>query len=670
MNPLDDRGVTSTVQPGSDLRAEPKSSSDVALAMETARDHLLSIQHEDGHWRGELEGGSILQSQYILLKYFIGEQEGAKVAKAAERLRRTQRPEGGWSVYPGGPADVSASVEAYFVLKLLGDQPNAPHMERARRAIVGEGGIRACNSFTKICLAVFGQIDWNRCPAVPPEMVLLPSNAPLNIYTMSSWSRTIFVPLSIIWSTKPHCPVPSDRCIPEIDVEMPATAELQRWNERLWKAIFVGTDLALKGIERLPAKPLRARALKKAEAWILTRLENSDGLGAIFPPIVNTIMALRCLGYETDHPVIREQLRELERLEIEEPETLRLQPCQSPVWDTGQALNVLSEAGCDISDPRLLRAARWLLEREIRIAGDWKVQVSTDVEPGGWSFEFENQWYPDCDDTTIVITALAKIRFEDEAADSQRRRAIERGVRWLLAMQNSDGGWASFDRNCNLEVLTYVPFADHNAMIDPSNEDITGRLLETLRMVGVPPHHPAVKRAVAYLSRMQDEDGCWYGRWGVNYIYGTWLVLTGLQCAGLGPTDERIERAARWLRSVQNDDGGWGESPRSYDDPASKGRGVSTAAQTSWAILGLIAAGEGDSHRIRSGVAWLLKNQYPDGSWFDDQWTGTGFPRVFYLRYHMYAIYFPLLALAAFDKVRRGLEAQPWSDHGTDGDSV
>jgi squalene-hopene/tetraprenyl-beta-curcumene cyclase len=624
-------------------------------ATAAARRYLLSIQHEDGHWCGELEGDTILESEYILTLHFLGRLGRNRVTKAAEYLRRQQLQDGGWAIYAGGPADVSASVKAYFALKLVGDDPEAPHMAKARRVIRGLGGIGACNSFTRIYLSIFGQYDWAGCPAVPPELVLLPDWFPFSIYKMSSWSRAIVVPLSIIWANKPSCRVPEQANIRELYVESetPRPRAPRRFRVRFWGVVFRGIDRGLKAAERLSFRPLRRRALEHAEAWILARLEDSDGLGAIFPPIVNTILALSCRGYAPGHPTLEGQVEELEKLGLEEEETLRIQPCFSPIWDTALALLALLESGLRADDSNLLRAASWLLDREVRTPGDWQ-RRNPAAEPGGWFFEYRNAFYPDADDTAEVLAALSGVRFPEEE-DRRRRSALRRGIGWQVAMQNADGGWPAFDKACDNEVLTLIPFADHNAMIDPSCEDITGRTLEALRRLDFEASHPAVFRGVSFLKRKQDADGTWYGRWGCNYIYGTWLALRGLKEAGEDMTQEPYQRAASWLRRHQNEDGGWGELPASYDEPARKGIGPSTPSQTAWALLALFAAGDTGSTSVRRGVEYLLRNQEYDGSWKDEYWTGTGFPKVFYLRYHLYATYFPLWALSAYQREPRRL---------------
>jgi squalene-hopene/tetraprenyl-beta-curcumene cyclase len=617
-------------------------------AVRSAQSHLLSIQRDDGHWCGELEGDTILGSEYILAMHFLGRTGEARVRKAAAYVRQKQVPEGGWAIYPGGPAEVSASVKAYLVLKLVGDRPDEPHMVRARRQILELGGIEACNSFTKLYLAIFGQYSWDRCPAIPPEIILLPRWFYINIYEISSWSRAIFVPLSVIWSSKPSCPMPEHARIAELRTDRPAPA-----TRNFWSTVFHGIDRGLKLLEKLPVKPSRELALQRAENWILTRLEDSDGLGAIFPPIVNTIMALRCLGYPIDHPTVRRQVRELEKLEIEEGDTLRVQPCFSPVWDTAMAANALIESGMPSDDPRLLRAARWLLDRRGNGSGDWRFKNSRVARPG-WFFEYANPFYPDNDTTAKVLTTLGKVRFPQSVDESRRRSSVREAGEWLLSMQNRDGGWGAFDKDCSKQVLTHVPFADHNAMIDPSNEDITARILETLVGLGFDRSHRAARRAIDYLRDRQEEDGSWYGRWGCNYLYGTWLTLWGLRCIGENLDSAWARRATRWLRDCQNEDGGWGELPLSYEDATQKGRGPSTASQTAWALMGLLAAGEWRSDSVRRGVDFLVREQRDDGSWSEEYWTGTGFPCVFYLRYHLYGIYFPLLALSYYEQCKSG----------------
>ena len=628
----------------------------VASAISAARRYVLSIQRPDGAWWGELEGDTILESEFILTMHFLGRLDDPRVGKAAEYIRRKQLPDGGWAIYAGGPSDVSASVKAYFVLKLVGDDPEAPHMARARERIRALGGIVACNTFTRIYLAIFGQYPWSACPAVPPELVLLPRWAPFSLYQISSWSRAIVVPLSIVWAFRPLCPVPEHAHIPELRVDHSPRRVRRALRETLWRGFFTLVDRALIVAERLQLRPLRGPALRAAETWIHRHLPGSDGLGAIFPPIVYTVLAFRCLGYELDDPRLVAQVRELDKLGLEEGDTYRLQPCFSPVWDTALAARALWETGPG-AEESLESAARFLLDHEVRQPGDWTL-ACPGIAPGGWYFEWANEFYPDSDDTGEVLGVLARLRLTNPADERRRRAAISRALTWELAMQNRDGGWGAFDKNCDREFLTFVPFADHNAMIDPSCEDVTGRLLEAFAALGVPGEHTAVRRAVAYLRKKQLPDGTWYGRWGCNYVYGTALALTGLQAAGEDIDEPRYQRAADWLEARQNTDGGWGELPLSYDDPARKGEGPSTASQTAWALQGLAACGRAGGAAASRGIEYLLARQLDNGSWRDEYWTGTGFPKVFYLRYHLYATYFPLRALAILDRLRSAEEEE------------
>src|SRR5712692_38846 len=610
----------------------------IAAAIDAATRRLSSLQHEDGHWCGELQGDTILESEYLLLLYYLGRAGDERFPKAAEYLRQQQLPEGGWAIYAGGPTDLSASVKAYFALKIAGDSPDAPHMARARQHILAMGGIDACNSFTKIYLSIFKQYEWSKCPAVPPELILLPDWFVFNIYKMSYWSRCIIVPLSIIWAFKPTCDVHCS--IQELRCSFVAGTKKRSQRERFWRAFFNVLDVALKMIEAIPLKPFRRRALEKTTQWVVDHLDKSDGLGAIFPPIINTVFAFRALGRPPEDPVIQRQLRALEGLEIEENGALRLQPCFSAVWDTALAVHILNATGTPSDDPRVLAGARWLLDKEVRTIGDWK-RNNPDGEHGGWFFQYANEFYPDTDDTSEVLLALDAARFPNPEEELDRQNAVARGIAWQLTMQNKDGGWGAFDKECTNEVFTYIPFADHNAMIDPSCPDISGRTLEALIGLGFDAQHPAVRGAIRYLHESQDFSGTWYGRWGCNYIYGSFLALRGLAAVYPEGHDTRFERAARWMIERQNPDGGWGEMPHSYDDPMLKGVGPSTPSQTAWALLALIAAGKADCHAARRGVEYLLKNQRQDGGWRDDFWTATGFPKVFYLRYWLYATYFP-----------------------------
>jgi squalene-hopene/tetraprenyl-beta-curcumene cyclase len=619
-------------------------------ALRQARRHLLALQHLDGYWVGELEGDTILESEYLLLHEFMGWRDEALYRKLANYLLEQQGPDGAWRLYPGGPPELSSSIKAYFALKLAGIPADAPPMRRARRVIRELGGVARANTFTKIYLAMFGQCDWRATPSIPPELVLLPRWFYFNIYEISSWSRTILVPLAICCAFRPRVSVPPGRGIEELQEGLPRPRPPRPRLGRgmfSWRNFFYVVDTGLKVAERRAPAGLRERALRAAEVWMLDRFEHSGGLGAIFPPMVNALMALRCLGYRDDHPQVQRARRELKAFEIEEGETVRMQPCVSPVWDTALATVALSEGGLAADHPALQRAGRWLLSKEVRRPGDWCVKTPG-LEPAGWYFEFENEFYPDIDDTAAVLMALRRVRLSGSEA------AVRRGIAWVLGMQGRDGGWASFDRDNDRMVFSHVPFADHNAMLDPSTADITGRVLEMLAGYGMDRTHPTVARAVQFLQREQEEDGAWYGRWGVNYLYGTWQVLKGLTAVGEDPRLPYIQRGAEWIRERQNEDGGWGESCHTYDHPALRGVGPSTPSQTAWAMMGLMAAGDTGSLELRRGIDYLCDTQQPDGTWMETDFTGTGFPRVFYLRYHLYRLYFPIFALGMAARLRHG----------------
>ncbi len=692
-------------------------------AVHRTRDWLLAQQHEEGYWVGELEGDTILESEYILLLAWLGRGQSEAAVRAARYLLQKQQPHGGWGLFPSGPLEISASVKAYLALKITGHDPESEPMVRAREAIRAAGGAEKVNSFTRYYLALLGIISYRQCPAVPPEIMLLPRWAPLHISQMSAWSRTIVVPLSLLWAFQPCRPLPREHRIDELfldaperlPVSMPKCAVLDDLRQRHWidwGAFFRGVDRCWKWLESVRIKPLRQRAIRRAAEWMLDRLQDSDGLGAIFPPIIWSIVALRCLGYAEDDPLVVQQLHELEKLTISEGETDRLQPCHSPVWDTAIAILALRDAGVPPSHPAIRRGAEWLLSKESRRRGDWQ-QRHPHLDPAGWYFEFRNDFYPDVDDTAMVVMALAESlggaertaytatlvsqpgsqaapsrsdgrsrlgddspaavltarrpagRWSDRTLRGAQERetaartladiaalqptleAIRRGVRWLLVMQSRNGGWGAFDADNTRELLTRVPFADHNAMIDPPTADITARVLEMFGRLGVQ-SHSAIERALAFVWQQQESDHAWYGRWGVNYIYGTWQCLVGLRAIGIAAHDLRLQRAADWLESKQQADGGWGESPLSYDDPTLRGVGPTTPSQTAWAVMGLMAAGRTNSSAVRRGVQYLLQRQLPDGTWEEPEFTGTGFPKVFYLRYHLYRVSFPLMALGRY----------------------
>jgi squalene-hopene/tetraprenyl-beta-curcumene cyclase len=617
-------------------------------AIGRTRSWLLDRQAADGHWRAPLEGDTILESEFILLLAWVGRLDDARVRGAADRILREQLPTGGWAIHPDGPVDISASVKAYFALKLVGHAADEPDLRRARTAIAAAGGPWAVNSFTRFYLALLGQMPYAACPAVPPEAVLLPTWFPVNLSRVSAWSRTMIVPLSLMWAFKPRRSVPPSQGIAELFADGGAPRAVAAADTSWWARFFRGVDRAMKACEAVGLTPLRARAIQACRRWMLTRFDGSDGLGAIFPPMVWSIIALKSMGCDDDAPELREAWSRLDGLvEVEPGGITRLEPCRSPVWDTAITTIAVVESAAGGAAARAAadRAVDWLLANEIRSVGDWADRVQ--AEPSGWCFEYANRFYPDVDDTAMVVIAFSIWR--RDAVPGARLAAvdaaIERAVAWTAAMQNADGGWGAFDRDNNCEFLCKVPFADHNAMIDPSSPDLAGRVLEALGRVGIGPGNPAVDRGLAYVRRTQEPDGSWYGRWGVNYIYGTWQVLEGLRAVGVPADDPAVLRGAAWLEDHQQAEGGWGETPESYADRSLAGSGPATASQTAWAIAGLVAAGRGRSAAVRRGMEWLLSRQEPDGSWEQPEFTGTGFPRVFYLRYHWYPIYFPLISL-------------------------
>ncbi|QEL15259.1 squalene--hopene cyclase [Limnoglobus roseus] len=613
------------------------------------RTALLAQQKDDGHWVGELEGDTILESEFILLLAFLGQEHQPRVRKIANYLLAKQLPDGGWPNFPGGPSEISVSVKAYFALKIAGHAADEPLMQRAAATIRKLGGAAACNSFTRFYLALLGQISYDNCPTVPVEMVLLPRWFYFNIYAMSAWSRTIVVPLAVVNAYRPVRELPPAMGVRELFLEDPATP----WTPTVkpprfsWANAFLKIDTGLKFAERIGFTPFRRWALRKAVAWMRERFASSDGLGAIFPPMIYTVVVLKCLGVPETDPEYLWAMKQLDDLAIEEGDTLRLQPCVSPVWDTALSLIGATDAGQPGDSAESTAAVAWLLDKEVRTPGDW-VRTAKRCEPGGWFFEYANAFYPDTDDTSMVLIALSK------SGHAKNQPAVQRAVNWLLAMQNSDGGWAAFDRNINKEILTKVPFADHNAMLDPSCPDISARILESLSHYGHRVGQKHVDAAIAFIARTQEADGSWFGRWGVNYVYGTWQVLAGLSAIGFDMTAPMARRGVRWLKENQNADGGWGETCRSYDDPSLAGQGESTPSQTAWALLGLLAAGETDSPEVRAGIEYLVGEQNADGTWTEEPFTGTGFPKVFYLKYHLYAHYFPLMALGRYAQLAAG----------------
>jgi squalene-hopene/tetraprenyl-beta-curcumene cyclase len=622
-------------------------------AVRKASEFMLHRQHPDGYWWENLTADTTLESDYILFQLWLHRVENGVwnppnrplIERAAASILSRQMENGGFNIYPGGPAEISASVKAYFSLKLAGIDVADERMVRLRDRILDMGGLQAANSYTKLNLSLFGLYPKSCVPSVPPEMMLLGNF----IYEMSSWSRAIVIPLSIIASSDAKCPVPDGFTLSEI-VKSGASFDFGP-AEEFWtlKNFFYTADYFLKVYEKSPLKKLlRPMSIERCEKWMLERLEYSDGLAAIYPPMMYSVMAMDVLGYAKDDPRRAGALKHFEALMVDDDaKGFYFQPCFSVVWDTAIAAYALAEvestpANLDVQQA-LSRCADWLLTKECRRKGDWSVK-RPNLEPSGWYFEFANEFYPDIDDTAMVLIGLDNAKATNRTA---QEAAARRAVQWLLGMQGSDGGWAAFDVDNRWTFLSDVPFADHNAMLDPSCPDITGRVIDALARYGIGGNHPAVRRGIEYLIQSQESDGSWYGRWGVDYIYGTFLALKGLRRAGVSDREVYVLRAGEWLRSIQNSDGGWGESCQSYDKHCYV-NGPSSASQTAWAVMGLLAGGDTTSESVRKGVEYLIRTQLPDGNWDEELATGTGFPAVFYLTYHMYRNAFPMMALAMY----------------------
>jgi squalene-hopene/tetraprenyl-beta-curcumene cyclase len=614
-------------------------------SIERGAQHLLSLQYPEGYWLGELEADTTLESDYIYYLYVLGKAEPERIAKLANYVRRGQLPDGGWSIYPGGPSELNATCKAYFALKLAGDSPDAPHMAAARATVHRLGGLEQSNSYVRFYLALVGAVGWELVPAIPPELMLMPDWFLFNIYEMSSWTRGIVVPMMILSTLRPDWRLPARAQVDELFRDQSRKAAAFAWSKQLisWKNFFLAVDRGLKLYDKLPWKPLRNRAIREAKQWMVAHLERSEGLAAIYPAMMNSIFALVALGHGPDDPLTLREIREFAHFEIEEGDTIRMQPCVSPVWDTCIAMVALEEAGLDPDHPALVKAAEWMLRKQVLGPGDWQIK-NKDAEPGGWAFEFRNDFYPDVDDTAFVLMALQRVKFPDAG---RMEASVRRGLQWLLSMQNRDGGWGAFDRDNDRKFLCNIPFADHNAMIDPSTADVTARVLECLGRYGCTADHPAVRRGLQFLLKDQAHDGSWFGRWGVNYVYGTSGVLRALETISR-TGEEYCQRGVAWLRAVQKPDGSFGESLRSYDFPSTKGQGPSTASQTAWGLIGLLAGSGSNDSAVAKAVGYLVHQQNSDGSWSESEFTGTGFPGVFYLKYHLYRNSFPVYALARY----------------------
>jgi squalene-hopene/tetraprenyl-beta-curcumene cyclase len=637
-----------------EIAGAPAPLATVEAAVDRATAALAAQQREDGHWVFELEADATIPAEYVLLRHYLGEPVAAGLeAKIGTYLRRIQSAEHhGWGLFHGGAFDVSASVKAYYALKMIGDSVDAPHMVRARAAILAAGGAAAVNVFTRIQLALFAAGPWSTVPTLPPELILLPRWFPIHLSKMSYWARTVVVPLLVLCSVQPVARnalgVKVDELYTGQKIRPGTKAADTKW---LWTHGFNALDVLLKAGNGLWPKKLRARAIRACVDFVLERLNGEDGLGAIYPAMANSVMMFDCLGYAEDHPARAIARKSVEKLLVIKQDEAYCQPCVSPVWDTALAAHAMLEAGGADAEARARHALEWLKPLQVLdVKGDWAGEKS-DLRPGGWAFQYNNAHYPDLDDTAVVVMAMDRARAIDGV---DRTESIDRGVEWTVGLQSRDGGWGAFDADNSYQYLNNLPFADHGALLDPPTSDVSARCVSMLAQLGEVRDSDRMRAALDYLAKEQMSDGSWFGRWGVNYVYGTWSVLCALNAAGIGPEEPIVAKAIAWLAQIQNPDGGWGEDCESYAlDYAGYTPAPSTASQTAWALLGLMAVGDVDSPAVARGIAWLAANQEADGLWGQEMYTGGGFPRVFYLRYHGYPKYFPLWAMARYRNLKR-----------------
>lgn len=644
---------------GSGVKEAVRSVAEQSLdeAITRSQSYLLSEQKPEGYWIGELIVDATLVSDMVAFYHWWGKVDPNWERKAVNHIFSKQLEDGGWNIYPNGPPEVNATVKAYLALKLAGVSATDPRMLKAREVATALGGVPRMNTFSKLNLALIGLVGWNHVPTVPSEVLLIGKWFHVNFWEMSNWSRAMLVPLAIINHFRPTRPLKNgvnlDELYPNGKWELNETLR-PRYFDFSVRNMFLWLDKLHKLAEwfaRQNLHPFRKQALTRCEAWMLERFEGSDGLAAIFPAMLNSVIALVALGYKDDHPQVVRAHAELLRLMHEETDSVRFEPCFSPVWDSAIVAICLRESGVPANHPRMIKAAHWIMDREIRFRGDWIHKNPANVDASGWVFEYNNKWNPDVDDTAMVLLALRQIPTDQPSRSSE---CLQRGIRWMLTFQCRDGGWAAFDKDCTKGILEKVPFADHNAMLDPECADITARILELLGYEGYPIEDPQIQAGIHFIQRSQEPDGSWYGRWGVNYIYGTWQVLRGLRALNLNMNQPWLLKARDWLRSVQRPDGGWGERCNTYDDPVFKGQGPSTPSQTAWAIMGLCAFDDPKDPWIRRGIEYLVRTQNEDGSWSEEEITGTGFPKVFYLKYDMYRNSWPLLALATHRRLLHG----------------
>jgi squalene-hopene/tetraprenyl-beta-curcumene cyclase len=621
------------------VRAEARVDAATRKSLRRAREHLLGLQQPGGWWKGELETNVTMDAEDLLLRQFLGNRGEEETRLAANWIRSQQRLDGTWANFYGGPGDLSTTIESYVALRLAGDDPAAAHMAMAREWIREMGGLEAARVFTHMWLALFGEWSWAQIPALPPEVIFLPEWFPLNIYDFACWARQTIVALTVVGAHRPVRPLGFTVDELRTGAPEPEPKALSTWGGR-----FQRLDRALQLYERHPSRRLRRVALARATEWIIRRQEADGSWGGIQPPWVYSLIALNLMGYPLDHPVLRAGFDGLDRFTIVEGDVRRLEACQSPVWDTALSVIALADAGLSADHPAMLGATDWLLDEEIRVKGDWAVRRPR-LPSGGWAFEFANDNYPDIDDTAEVVLALRRVApgYPDKA---RLEAAVDRGVTWLLGMQSADGGWGAFDADNTRTLCRELPFCDFGEVIDPPSADVTAHVVEMLGHEGLGTEG-ATRRGLSWLAHNQERDGSWFGRWGANHVYGTGAVVPGAVAAGIPTEDPKIQAAVRWLEEHQNPDGGWGEDLRSYDDRSWIGRGTSTASQTAWALLALLAAGE-RSQSVERGVAWLCETQLPEGTWDEPQYTGTGFPGDFYINYHLYRLVFPISALGRY----------------------
>ena len=635
---------------------------DLDRHIDAATQALLASQRADGHFLFELEADATIPAEYVLLRHYLGEPvDAALEAKIAAYLRRIQGGHGGWPLFRDGDFDMSATVKAYFALKMIGDEPQAPHMHRAREAICLRGGAERANVFTRCLLALYGIVPWRAVPVMPVEIMLLPKWFPFHLDKISYWSRTVIVPLLVLMAKKPRARNAKGVAIGELFLDPPQSlgpAPKAPQQKAAWFWFFRAVDNVLRAMEPFFPKRMRARAVDRAVAWVGERLNGEDGLGAIFPAMANSVMMYDALGYPADHPQRAIARRSIEKLLIVHADEAYCQPCVSPIWDTGLACHALLEVGGESINARVRRGLDWLKPMQVLDArGDW-IARRPDLRPGGWAFQYANPHYPDVDDTAVVVMAMDRMQ---NLGDADYRAAIDRAKEWIVGMQSGNGGWGAFDADNDYYYLNNIPFADHGALLDPPTEDVSARCLSMLAQLG-DSESATAKRAIDYLRKTQLLDGSWYGRWGMNYIYGTWSVLGALNAAGFTREAPELRKAIDWLAAIQNDDGGWGEDGSSYRlDYRGYEKAPSTASQTAWALLGFMAAGAVDHPAVARGIKYLADTQGADGFWNEERYTATGFPRVFYLRYHGYAKFFPLWALARYRNLKSGnMRAVAW----------